>query len=127
MMAQTDCSVVSDHLFSLSAEQRCSGGQVKAQVQQFRDREARLAEAEQLASTHSGREAALAARQQNVSDLEDKAQRANAAAEYARKEADAMWQKQKVRHLGCVKCCVLVLMVCFPASIMPQSCATEYC
>ena len=76
--------------------------QVKAQVQQFRDQEARLAEAEQLASTHAGREAALAARQQSMSDVEDKAQRANAAAEYAQKEAEAMWQKQKVRHLGCI-------------------------
>lgn len=69
---------------------------MKAQVQQFRDREAKVVEAEQLASTQLAREAALTARQQSVSDLEDKAQRANAAAEYARKEADAMWQKQKV-------------------------------
>lgn len=79
-------------------------------MQQFRDREARLAEAEQLTSTHSGREAALAARQQSVSNLEDKAQRANAAAEYARKEADAIWQKQKVRHSGCTICCALLFM-----------------
>ena len=76
--------------------------QVKEQVQQFRDRESKLAEAERLASTHAARESALAARQHSVSDLEDSAQRANAAAEYARKEAEAMWQKQKVRHVGVV-------------------------
>ena len=74
--------------------------QVSDQVQQFRDREAKLAEAEQLASTHTARESALAARQQSVSDLEDSAQRANAAAEYARKEADAMWEKHKVSTWG---------------------------
>ena len=69
---------------------------MKEQVQQFKSREAQLAEAEQAAASYSARESALAARQQSVSDLEDNAQRAHAAAEYARKEADAMWQKQKV-------------------------------
>lgn len=83
--------------------------QVKEQVQQFRARESKLAEAEQQASTYEARESALAARQQSVSDLEDRAQRASAAAEYARKEADAMWQKQKVRHLwGCTICTTFI-------------------
>ena len=76
------------------------GWQVKEQVQQLKSREGRLAEAEQLAVTYTSREAALAARQQSVSDLEDAAQQAHAAAEYACKEADAMWQKQKVRWSG---------------------------
>ena len=70
---------------------------MKEQVQQFKDREAKVAEAEQAASSYAARESALTARQQSVSDLEDNAQSANAAAEYARKEADAMWQKQKAR------------------------------
>ena len=65
-------------------------------MQDFKDREARVAEAEQHALSYSSREAALTARQQSVAALEDKAQQANAAAEYARKEADAMWDKQKV-------------------------------
>ncbi|KAA6418981.1 MAG: hypothetical protein FRX49_11084 [Trebouxia sp. A1-2] len=69
--------------------------QVRQQVQDFKDREARVAEAEQHALSYSSREAALTARQQSVVVLEDKAQQANAAAEYARKEADAMWDKQK--------------------------------
>ena len=70
--------------------------QVKQQVQDFKGREARVAEAEQHALSYSSREAALTARQHSVAALEDKAQQANAAAEYARKEADAMWDKQKV-------------------------------
>ena len=70
--------------------------QVKQQVEDFKEREARTAQAEQHASSYSAREAALTSRQQNVTALEDKAQQANAAAEYARKEADTMWNKQKV-------------------------------
>ena len=65
-------------------------------MQQFKSREASLAEAEQAAASYSARESALTAQRQSVSDLEDNAQRAHAAAEYARKEADAVWQKQKV-------------------------------
>jgi len=47
-----------------------------------------------------------------VAALEDKAQQANAAAEYARKEADAMWDKQKVttHHAAsvCLSMCACV-------------------
>ena len=43
----------------------------------------------------------MTAREQSVTALEDKAQKANAAAEYARKEADAMWNKQKVMAAYC--------------------------
>jgi len=70
--------------------------QVKHQVQEFKEREARVAEAEQHASSYTTREAALIKRQHSVTALEDNAQQANAAAEYARKEAEAMWNKQKV-------------------------------
>ena len=84
--------------------------QVKQQVQDFKDREARAAEAEQHALSYSSREAALTARQHSVAALEDKAQQANAAAEYARKEADAMWNKQKVTthpaDSDCLSTCV---------------------
>ena len=87
--------------------------QVKQQVQDFKDREARAAEAEQHALSYSSREAALTARQHSVAALEDKAQQANAAAEYARKEADAMWDKQKVTthpaDSDCLSMCVSVL------------------
>jgi len=86
--------------------------QVKQQVQDFKDREARVAEAEQHALSYSSREAALTARQHSMAALEDKAQQANAAAEYARKEADAMWDKQKVTthpaDSGCLSMCARV-------------------
>ncbi len=86
--------------------------QVKQQVQDFKVTEARVAEAEQHALSYSSREAALTARQQGVAALEDKAQQANAAAEYARKEADAMWDKQKVttHHAAnvCLSMCACV-------------------
>ena len=68
-------------------------------MQDFKEREARTAQAEQLAVSYTDREAALASREQNVAALEDSAQKANAAAEYARNEADAMWNKQKVCQL----------------------------
>ena len=72
------------------------GLQVKQQVQDFKEREAQTAQAEQLAVFYTDREAALASREQSVAALEDSAQKANVAAEYARNEADAMWNKQKV-------------------------------
>lgn len=65
-------------------------------MQEFRERQAVISKAESLAASYASREAALATREQKVSDQEDSAQQANAAAEYARTEADAMWQKQKV-------------------------------
>lgn len=65
-------------------------------MQDFKEREAQVAEAEQLAASYSDREANLASREESVTALEDRAQKANAAAEYARREADAMWNKQKV-------------------------------
>ena len=70
--------------------------QVKEQVQEFKDRQAVISKAESLAASYTSREAALTTREQKVTEQEDSAQRANAAAEYARTEADAMWQKQKV-------------------------------
>lgn len=70
--------------------------QVKEQVQEFKDRQAVITKAESLAASYATREAALATREQHVAEQEDSAQRSNAAAEYARTEADAMWQKQKV-------------------------------
>ena len=76
--------------------------QVKQQVQDFKEREVQISEAEQLACSYSDREAVLTAREQSVTALEDKAQKANAAAEYARKEADAMWNKQKVMVVCCL-------------------------
>ena len=79
--------------------------QVKQQVQDFKARESRVADAEQLASSYSLREAALTTRQQSVAALEDRAQQADAAAEYARKEADAIWDKQKVSILALAKFC----------------------
>ena len=68
-------------------------------MQEFKDREAALSEAEQRAATYSAREKALAQREQSVSSLEDSAQKANAAAEYARQEAEGMWNKQKVSSI----------------------------
>lgn len=70
--------------------------QVKEQVQEFKDRQAVITKAEGLAASYASREAALATREQHVAEQEDSAQRSNAAAEYARTAADAMWQKQKV-------------------------------
>lgn len=69
---------------------------MKEQVQEFKERQAVISKAESLAASYASREAALTAREQNVAEQEDSAQRANAAAEYARTEADAMWRKQKV-------------------------------
>ena len=96
--------------------------QVKQQVQDFKDREARVAEAEQHALSYSSREAALTARQQSVAALEDKAQQANAAAEYARKEADAMWDKHKVTTypaaIVCLSTCASVLQASNCMSVM---------
>lgn len=89
-----------DSHHALHGQDTVVGVQVKQQVEDFKEREARTAQAEQHASSYSAREAALTSRQQNVTALEDKAQQANAAAEYARKEADAMWNKQKVGDMG---------------------------
>ena len=100
--------------------------QVKQQVQDFKDREARAAEAEQHALSYSSREAALTARQHSVAALEDKAQQANAAAEYARKEADAMWDKQKVTAHPAASTFFVHVCVCLKCQLN-LSCCQSYC
>lgn len=71
-------------------------------MQEFKERQAIVTQAESLAASYGTREAALAAREQKVASQEDTSQHAAAAAEYARNEAEAMWQKQKV--CPCTSC-----------------------
>ena len=94
--------------------------QVKEQVQEFKERQAIVTHAESLAASYGSREAALAAREQKVASQEDTSQRAAAAAEYARNEAEAMWQKQKV--CPCTTCSMVVVQtgICSTVSVAWQ-------